>query len=327
MRGPKRWQLALKVALSLGLIGWLLLRSDGAEVVRNVQRLSPAAVLGAWACYGACQLLCSYRWQLFLRARGTHVPVRSLFGYYLIGMFLNNFLPSAVGGDVVKAGYLYRRTGRMGEAAASVFLERFTGLLGLGLASVVALALAHGLLAWTAFAAVVGTAALLALLGVLLWWGPAEGAVKAVVRGLLPGRVADRAQAAYAAVAIYRHDRPVPAGAVALSAVIHVLYAFFYSLVASSLGRPIDATYFLLFLPLVNLVTMLPISVGGLGVREALLVFLFADVGVPAADVLSVSLTAYALNTLLSVTGGLLLLVHGPARGAAGPALEVARDA
>jgi hypothetical protein len=67
---------------------------------------------------------------------------------------------------------------------------------------------------------------------------------------------------------------------------------------------------------------MLPISVGGLGVREALLVFLFADVGVPAADVLSVSLTAYALNTLLSVAGGLLLLVQGAGR----PALEVARD-
>jgi uncharacterized protein (TIRG00374 family) len=324
MRGPSWWRLALKVTLSLGLIGWLLLRGDGAEVVRNVLRLTPAAVLLAWAYYGACQLLCSYRWQLLLSARGTRVPVTALFGYYMIGMFLNNFLPSAVGGDVVKACYLGRRTGKLGEAAASVFLERFTGLLGLGLTSLVTLALGYGLAAPAGtLAAVLGTAALLGLLGLLLWWAPAEAAVQAAVRRLLPGRAATRVQAAYGAVAVYRHDRLCLAGAVALSAVIHALYAFFYALVARCLGRPIDATWFLLFLPLVNLVTMLPISVGGLGVREALLVYLFAGVGVPAADVLSVSLTAYALNTLLSVAGGLLMLVPGAGR----PTLEVSRDA
>jgi uncharacterized protein (TIRG00374 family) len=300
------------VTLSVGLIGWLLLGEDGAAVVQNVLRLTPAAVLLAWVYYAACQLLCSYRWQLFLTAQGTHVPVRSLFGYYLIGMFLNNFLPSAVGGDVVKACYLGRRTGKPGEAAASVFLERFTGLLGLGLVSVVTLALGYGMLVSPHIrAAVAGTAMLLGLLGLLLWWRPAEGPVRSVVGSLLPRRLAGAVQGAYGAVAAYRHDRLCLAGAIALSAVIHTLYAFFYALVADRLGRPIDATYFLLFLPLVNLVTMLPISVGGLGVREALLVCLFADVGVPAADVLSVSLTAYALNTLLSVSGGLLLLLPG----------------
>jgi uncharacterized membrane protein YbhN (UPF0104 family) len=77
----KRWHLAFKVTLSVGLIGWLLLGEDGAAVVENVLRLTPAAVLLTWAYYAACQLLCSYRWQLFLTARGTHVPVRSLFGY------------------------------------------------------------------------------------------------------------------------------------------------------------------------------------------------------------------------------------------------------
>jgi uncharacterized protein (TIRG00374 family) len=324
MRGARRWQLVLKVGLSIGLLSWLLLKVNGAEVVGNVLRLTPAAVLLAWAYYGACQLLCSYRWQLFLTARGTHVPVRSLFSYYLIGMFLNNFLPSAVGGDVVKAYYLGRRTGRLGEAAASVFLERFTGLLGLGLMSVLALAVGSGLLAsGRTLAAVVGTAALLGLGGFLLWWGPAEGAVKRAVRALLPSRVGARVEAAYAALVTYRQHRLCLAGAIALSALIQTLYAFFYALVAYSLGRPIDATYFLLFLPLVNVVMMLPISVGGLGVREALLVCLFADVGVPAADVLSVSLTAYALNTLLSLAGGLLLLVQGASR----PALEVSRDA
>jgi uncharacterized membrane protein YbhN (UPF0104 family) len=74
------------------------------------------------------------------------------------------------------------------------------------------------------------------------------------------------------------------------------------------MGIPIDFIYFVLFLPLVTLVSLVPISIGGLGIREAVMVALFAAVGVSKADVLSVSLTVHIINTLLSLWGGFLLL-------------------
>jgi uncharacterized membrane protein YbhN (UPF0104 family) len=132
---------------------------------------------------------------------------------------------------------------------------------------------------------------------------------------LFPRRLGGKFQDLYAALAGYREHRKALAAAIGLSVGIQALYAGYYALVAQGLGTPIDVLYFILFLPLVTVVIMVPVTVGGLGVREALMILLFAEVGVPGADVLAVSLTAYFLNTLLSLAGGALFLLRGPAPG------------
>jgi uncharacterized membrane protein YbhN (UPF0104 family) len=81
------------------------------------------------------------------------------------------------------------------------------------------------------------------------------------------------------------------------------------------MGIPINLIYFLLFLPAVTLVSLIPLSLGGLGIREASMAVLFGAAGISAADVIAVSLTIHIINTLLSLWGGVLMLKLPPRTG------------
>jgi uncharacterized protein (TIRG00374 family) len=306
-------QLLGRLAVSGALLGYLLLKLDVQEVIAHLAALTPGLVVLAWGYYAACQLLSSYRWQILLAARGIHVPLLRLFSFYMIGMFLNNFMPGAVGGDVVKIYCLRRETHQGKYAVISVFLERFTGLLGLSALSMATLAIAfHQVQSPRILAAVGGTALFLVIVVLLIWWPPLA---HAIIRGMgrfFPRKLGEKLGQGYAALHSYRDHRKALLAAFLLSVVVQALYALYYALISQGLGIPISAIYFMLFLPLVTVVIMVPITIGGLGIREALMVALFAEVGVAGADVIAVSLTAYFLNTLLSLSGSILLLLQRP---------------
>ena len=66
----------------------------------------------------------------------------------------------------------------------------------------------------------------------------------------------------------------------------------------------------MIFRPVITIVSLIPISIGGLGVREGAMVLLFGQVGVASADILSISLTVHVINAILSVWGGAILLLR-----------------
>ncbi len=298
-----------RLGLSLLLLGMLLWQVDPRQVLEPLKRLSVAFVLFACLYYAGCQALSSWRWRMFLDAKGIEVPLPRLFSYCMIGMFLNNFLPGAVGGDAARSYYLYRHCNQGHYAVGSVFLERFAGLLGLGLISIVAPgAYPPGTGQPVILAAVGGSAVFLLCIVLALWWPPLVQSIQNLLGRRLPKGTAARLQAFHAALASYRQHPGTLARAVLLSVAIQTLYALFYGLVAWGLGITVDLRYFVLFLPPVTLMMLLPLSFGGLGIREAMFVLLFAQVGVAAADVMAVSLTVHGLGILLSLAGGLLLL-------------------
>jgi uncharacterized protein (TIRG00374 family) len=302
-------RLALRVLLSVAVLAALFTQISIADVLQNLKRVSPAFVLFAWGYYALCQLLSSYRWQLLLKAKQVDVPLSKLFSYYMIGMFANSFLPGSVGGDVVKSYHLFRRTKDVKIAAVSVFLERFTGLVGLSLISVIALAVGYRhldspIVLWSVLIAVA------TLIGsvLILWKLPVLARRAAWLRRFFPEKLLNTSQGIYEALLSYRHHLPTVMAAVAVSAVLQFLFAAYYALASVAMGIPIDVIYFMLFLPLITLVSMIPISLGGLGLREAMMVALFGAVGISQTDVLSVSLTIHLINTLLSLWGGALLI-------------------
>ena len=308
--GTRKWpKLLLRIAVSATLLALLLHREGGQKVLENLSRLSPWFVLFAWVFYAGCQWLSAWRWHLLLLPKQIDVPISKLFRFYMVGMFLNNFMPGAVGGDVVKAYYLYRWIKHGNYAVISVFLERFTGLIGLTIISVVTLLFGYSYIASPIILYIVAaTSALLVAIVVVLWCEPISDFAIRSFRWLLPAAFVRRLHELYAALAGYRRHGGTLLTTIAISVVIQLLFAVYYALASQALGIPIDIIYFMLFLPPVTLLTMIPISLGGLGVREGVMIFLFSRVGVSAADILAISLSVHVLNTLLSVWGGLLLL-------------------
>jgi glycosyltransferase 2 family protein len=305
--------LLLKVTISTVLLGYLFYQTDQEDLFGYIKSVPWWFILLAWFYYAVCQWVSAYRWQMFLSVKHIQVPLKSLFSFYMVGMFLNNFLPGAVGGDVVKAADLYRLTKQGNFAISSVFLERFTGLVGLTIIGVFATILCfRSIESLVVMASVVCTALFLFSVTLVLWCEPLMLWVIRISDWLLPAVVGKKFASLYEALHSYKQHPKVMYKAVALSVVLQLMFALYYGLFAWQLGIDVDLAYFVLFLPAITLITMLPLSIGGLGVREALMVVLFAQVGVGSAEILSISLTVHVVNIGLSLFGGLIFALRKP---------------
>ena len=97
--------LVAKIVVSAGLLAWLFRNVDVARLWGYVARASPGWLAVAMGLYLVQLLVSAWRWGLLLRAQHVHVAWRKLVGSYLVAYYFNNFLPSNIGGDVIRIGY------------------------------------------------------------------------------------------------------------------------------------------------------------------------------------------------------------------------------
>jgi hypothetical protein len=311
-----RWTVLLKVGISLAVLGVLLARVDRAAMVGAVRGASASLLLLCIPLYVLGQILSTLRWWLLLHAEGISVPLWRLLLMYVEGMFFNLFLPTAVGGDVLRGYRIWHHT-RAGEGAlASILVERITGFVAMiAIASVATgVAFATGALRDRLVVAFVGLVAAGLAAAILLLSSPAalRLAEQLVGRRAGAGRLAALPRFC-AAVQRYRGHGGAVAGALAISAVFQTLLIFLVFLVGAALHLPVAFGPFLIFIPILNVISMLPVSIGGLGVREGGAMYLFAKVGVDPAGALTLSLLWFATVAVTSLPGGIVFVWGGHA--------------
>ncbi len=302
--------------MSLGLLALLLSRVDRAEMAAALGRANFGLLLSCIPLYVFGQSLSTWRWQILLAAEGIPVPFGRLLLLYLEGMFFSLFLPTGVGGDVVRGYRIWHLTGAGEGALASILVERLTGfvaMIGIAVAATAA-ALATGGLRDPLIALVVGAVAATLAAAIVLITSPAAFRIAERLAG---GRAASKlfhsVRRFCEAVQRYRgHGRAVWA-ALGISLVFQTLLMFLWYLVARALHLPVPFGQFLIFIPIVNVISMLPISVGGLGLREWGSVVLFGTVGVEPAGAFTLSLLMFTMVVLTSLPGGIIFLWGGHA--------------
>lgn len=285
---------------SLVLVGFLAWRMDWRQLGEAFARLDLRLWAAAVTVFVGCQLVSSLRWQMLAAPLGIHGGYPRYVALYFIGMFFNLVLPTSVGGDVVRAWYLSRQgTGpgappRRAAAFLSVLAER-----GSGLAMLVLLACVAGLVVpvplprWMATVLVVLGAASLAGLACLPFLGWLE-------RLPLIGR---KMGTVVAGLRTYLGRPGLLAVAALLSVVVQVGGVVQVWLIGVGLGLDVPLTYYAVIVPLVTLMTLAPVSVNGMGLRELGLVVLLAPLGVTAAPAVTLSLLLFALTVLTSLAG------------------------
>src|SRR5260370_27638433 len=128
---------ALRLGVSGVLLGWIAWHTDWVQMGQAFARLRVGLWLAALATLALTQAVSALRWQMLARPLGFDRPLWQYTGFYFIGMYFNLLLPTSVGGDVVRAWYLDRRSGRRLAAFVAVLLDRLSRLLVLlGLAFV-----------------------------------------------------------------------------------------------------------------------------------------------------------------------------------------------
>jgi uncharacterized protein (TIRG00374 family) len=308
---PIRW---LKPLVSLLLYAAVFYFTDVSAIAA---RLFAARVDLLAACvllYGLGQVLSAWRWQLLLGPVGLTVPLRRMVGFYFIGMFFNLFLPTIVGGDVVKAVLLSRETGAAARSTVSVFMERDVGLLAL-------LAVAS-IAAWQAPDVVIAglslrtltlllSAGFVAVNVVLLRPAVYAWIDRLIARTPLAG-MRGRAASLYESMTPYRLAYGVLAATLVLSLAFQAVVIAVVFFAARALSSEFPLTAVAVFVPLISLAGMIPVSLNGLGVREALYILLFGRVGASSEIAVSVALLYLAVTFLASLPGGIVYALYGP---------------
>lgn len=299
----RTFSLLLRVAVTL-LVFWLIFRSIDLEgVLQTMMQAGPALLLLALLFQLASTLIASWRWKVVMRRLGFGRSFAFYLRSYFKGSFFNQGLPTSVGGDALRVLDVARTGHRKRDAFYGVAVDRGLGLAGLLVFNLLAHAAAPGLLPRQAFYAI-STIVLLGIVGFagiwylhrLHWlerWGP--------TRVLL--RISQRLAAVLA-------DGRDLAEQLSLSLLIHLLSLLAIYCIGRSVGLEFGLLTYMVIVPPVILLTLVPVSLAGWGVREGGMIGLFTLIGADKTLVLSMSIL-YGVILIVSSLPGLYAYLTG----------------
>jgi hypothetical protein len=310
-----RWVLLLRLAISVAMLGVLVWRLPHFSVDRLLPDWTIQTALflaGAALLTLAGIVLSTVRWRAVLAALGQEAPLKHLLSYNLAGLFVSNVLPTTIGGDVLRVSRLSRENGESAASFASVVLERLTGWLVLPLLTLIGFLVNPGLRH-------LGTATQVAI-------SLAAGTLVALVlllAAVASHRFGDRVSGndgwrRFAAAVHLGIDRmrshPAAAVNVILSGFAYQLVLVMAALLAAKavgMGVGVGPTALLAFFPAVLIAQVLPVSISGLGVREASFILFLQPLGVPDEQAIALGLLLYLLNVAVSLLGAPAFAVGG----------------
>ncbi|MBW8714053.1 MAG: flippase-like domain-containing protein, partial [Acidobacteria bacterium] len=256
----------LKAIVSIGLLALLLSRVDVARLWSYARNASLAWLASALCLYLLMVLASTWRWSLLLRAQRVLLRFSTLTSSFLVATFFNNFLPSNIGGDVVRMA--------VGPVGPGVLWAGF----GIG--------------------AIVATPALLMPESISKLLAP--------LRVFHQEWVDERIAKLTDALTRFKETPTALAGCFAGAVVVQGLLVLFYLAIARSMGIPVGFAELAVIVPVSFIVQMLPVSMNGFGVREATFGFYFTRIGLSLESALLVSFMGAALVMIFSLSGGLV---------------------
>jgi uncharacterized membrane protein YbhN (UPF0104 family) len=292
----------LRVAVSAALIAWILRGTDLREVWATFRTADVRYILVAIGLIPLGYLSSVLRWRLLLRAQGGDATLPFLFRSLMTGIFFNNFLPSTIGGDAIRAWDTARSGVGRATALTIIMVDRFVGLLALLLFAAVGLLGAGRLTEKVPDLAfwVLGVGALMVIAAAVLFLPRFGGA-----KGTTSGRNGKLAKVAEALFAFRGHGKAL-AGAFFFSLCLQTAVVVNAWVIARALRIDLGLAPFFVIIPFAVFIMMIPVSINGIGVRENVFVFFLAALGVAEATGLAFAWLEYGLLLLQALAGGLV---------------------
>ena len=304
---------AARIVVSVVMLTILIARiptEDLGDLWPTFDLATIAWLAGAIAATTAAFLVASARWREVVLTLGVTHSATRLLHHYMAGQFVGNFLPTTIGGDVLRVARLGREAHDRPRAFASVIIERLTGWFVLPFLTLVALILDPSLLSERSgrIAALVAAFTLMILCGIVYL------AEHPKIGGRVVGDTGIRQSlgAVHTGLSIYRREPAAAIRLLAVGALYQLLLVLAVGLTAAAIGIRPGVLAWLAFAPMVLVIQVLPVAIGGLGVREGALVVFLAGYGVSDASAVSLGLALYALNLLVSLAGAPSFVLGAP---------------
>lgn len=321
----KRLILVAKGCFAIVLLLWVGSKQDWQSLKTSLLHINffvfAAGVIG----FIISQFFVAIRWCMLLWTQNVQIGFKALIKLHFLGLFYNNFLPSSVGGDFLRAWYITKHTDRRLEAALSVFVDRVIGLIALTLMAIVGYVLLEKSGQWNFMATggengqqqtkdfykmVIGGAIVLGVLAIgasltLLHPFGRKYAAK------LFGYVKSRLLRILTAIKIYITKPFIFIAALLITAFGQIICITGFWLIGESIGVGVSAKYYFVFFPIVWVVGVVPISIGGIGILEGLLTVLFAQAGGHQEAAFALSLFQRVIFLVGSLPGIFIHLAGG----------------
>ncbi len=300
----------LMKALVTAFLFYLLFRkvdlNDFAETLRNA-RLD--LLLLGFGILWIGHYTCVYRWRMLMRPIMPILSLSRLFGIYCIGLFFNLTFPTVVGGEVVKFYYAGKPSKRFAASFAATFLDRDAGMLAMMIIACAA-AIASPLKApGVPIRLIIWGATVAFVLANIAIFTPAlhrrlTGLLKAIGMSNLAARI-DTISDVFQVMGTHKM---VLVNSLFISLANQILAISINWIMAEGLHIHVPLFYFLLFIPVVTLISMIPISLNGMGLREYAFLSLFGSIGVDREAAVALGLLSSMTIFLSAIPGGVVYI-------------------
>lgn len=311
---PKRKDLrilVLKLIFSFAILVFLLIREVRIkDIPQALKDIDIFWLVLSFSLHALGLLISAYRWQILIRAQGDDVPLTFLAKSYLVGNFFNLFLPTRFGGDVVRIWDGSRWSRSLLKSSAIVIVERFTGvIILLTFAFVVSLSrldVAKSLpIIWISL--LVG---FLGLLLAFLFFTPLVQRLleKIPGKGMLE-KFKSKIQEFRRVVFVYKNKKRAFFLALFWAFLLQVNVILHYYLAGKAFHLEIPLLDYFIFIPIILLILTIPVTIGGLGLREVLFIQIFATYGIAGHVAFSFSMIVdFVFTLIIGLIGGIIFV-------------------
>lgn len=296
----------LKVALSIGLLFYIVKKADLGAIITTIQTVKIEFYFYAVGVFFISVPIRALRWGIFLKEKRVHVPQTKLLLLYFIGMFFNTFLPTIFAGDAVRTYYIYKEYHSPEIPATSVIMERFCGLLTLFLIGLFSslywlLKFSPSSFVKTSFAI-----SLVAVCAMTLLISPSfHRRISTLLQKVNLKAVWAGSERIYNSFQGYTKNRKALSAGIVLSFLTSATTIIIAYCLSLSLSWQVPLHVFFFTLPIITITTMIPVSFGGVGVRETAFFLVFSQFGVAGPSAIALALLWYSINLISGSLGGL----------------------
>lgn len=316
MNNKKKAYFLAKLLISACLIAWIVKKVNIDETLHILSSVKiPFLMVGVfWLLLD--RVLMSYRWNILLVAKNIHIPFLQIMKIYFVGAFSGNFLPSSIAPDAVRAYFASKYNSNASDIVSSVFVDRLLGLISLAaiaLFSILFIYFDRGEINQKTLLVVL---AIFILIVILLSSERALNLIPIVkLRNFFSiskeGWIWKSFEKFYISCKEYKNNKKEILFVLLLSFIVQGLSIFAVYVLSLSVNVEISIMDLFIFVPLINILIMIPVSIGGIGIQEGAFIYYFSQIGISTQAALTVALLFRALTVAGSLPGGVFYVLEG----------------
>jgi len=309
-KNKKAVLLVTRIVISASLIAFLIKTQikDFSDIIEILKSSDKVLLLLSLSTHALGTYITAVRWKALLNTQEVKLSTATLSVTVLIGSFFNNFLPTSIGGDVFRTYDASKKAKiPLGTSASVILVERFSGVVSAATYAVVAL-----FLGFTAIGhrSVIIPIVIFFVVTVILAFLIINPSLFRFGKFKFMRKLKEKLSNVYNTLVSFKKYKVVLLKVLVYGFLLQFAVILNWWLAAKALGINLTLTAFIFIVPVVATIAMIPISIGGIGLRENSLVFIMVAMGVTNEKAALCSLLILFMIILMGIVGGIIYIVR-----------------